>query len=243
MEKTPNRITAAILYATQQHGEQLRKGTKLPYIIHPLEVMQILIRMNAHEELVLAGILHDTVEDTDATGEDIDFLFGGTVAKLVAAHTHPKGGDWWETRQKALSELAEAPYEVKLLVLADKLSNLRSMAADYRLIGEKLWERFNASKEMQSRYYSASIDALDGLQQDPNTAWAYWELNALYKDLFVTFSIDDDHTLLMQETVHGESSYLMKNGLQWRKLPDNRHMNPIPRWQAELIEDTWRYPG
>ena len=179
-----NLISRAILFATERHIHQKRKGTDLPYIVHPLEVMNILIRMNAEEELVAAGILHDTLEDTATTYKELAEHFGTAVAELVAAHTHPKKNDWWETRQHALEILKDAPRPVQMLVLADKLSNLRSMAADYKLVGEQLWERFNAPKHMQSRYYSASLDALVRRSHDPATAWAYQELEALCAQVF-----------------------------------------------------------
>ena len=159
----------------------------------------------------------------------------------MAAHTSPKDGDWWETRQASIEHLKTAPYNVKLLALADKLSNLRSMAADLRMVGDRLWARFNAPREMQSAYYSLSIDALEGVMDDPNAAWAYWELNGLYKDVFVRFSINDERTCMLQDTLHGESFWLVKHGLQWQPLPDRLEMTTISRGEAEFIEDLWRY--
>lgn len=186
-----NRLNEAILYAAEQHSGQLRKGTDLPYIVHPTEVLNILTRMNAHEDLLIAGVLHDVVEDTDAAIEDIAARFGDTVAELVNAHTEQhKELPWWERKLRSIEHLRTAPRDVKLLILADKLSNIRSMAADHARMGDKLWERFCADKAMQSRYYSMSIDALADLADDPDGGWAYWELSRLYKEVFVNIFID-----------------------------------------------------
>lgn len=180
-----NKLNEAILYAAQQHSCQLRKGTNLPYIVHPMEVLNILSRMNAHEELLMAGVLHDVVEDTDATIEDIAARFGDTVAELVNAHTEQhKDLPWWERKLKSIEHLRTAPQDVKLLILADKLSNLRSMAHDYNNIGDRLWDRFCADKTMQAKYYGMSIEALADMSDDPDAAWAYKELKHLYLQVF-----------------------------------------------------------
>ena len=180
-----NKLNEAILYATEKHSGQLRKGTNLPYIVHPMEVLNILIRMNAHEALLMAGILHDPVEDTDATIDEIAALFGEETAALVEAHTEKnKELPWWERKLKSIEHLRTAPQDVKLLILADKLSNLRSMAHDYNNIGDRLWDRFCADKTMQAKYYGMSIEALADMSDDPDAAWAYKELKHLYLQVF-----------------------------------------------------------
>jgi len=236
-----NRIEHAIVYATEKHSGQLRKGTFLPYIVHPMEVFSILSRISDDEDLLIAGILHDTVEDTDASYDEISALFGDRVAELVGAHTSDKTVDWWESRQRAIEHLRTAERSVKLLVLADKLSNLRSMANDYKTIGDALWDRFNAPKEMQSRYYSLSIDVMKDFMNDPDAKQAYWELNTLYKDVFVTFYINESHDCLIQKAAHGEGCYLCKTDLAWMPLPEQWTLTEIPRTEAEFIEDVWRY--
>ena len=80
-------LNNAIVYAVEKHRNGLRKGTKMPYIVHPLEVMHNLMLMGADKNLMTAGVLHDTVEDTDATLEEIAAKFGADVAALVSSHT------------------------------------------------------------------------------------------------------------------------------------------------------------
>lgn len=180
-----NRIHQAIVFATERHAGQLRKGTELPYIVHPMEVMTILSRITDHAPLLMAGILHDTVEDTDTTIEEIAALFGEETAQLVDAHTeknHALG--WKERRVASVAHLRTATRDVKLLIMADKLSNLRSIAHDYAIIGDRLWDRFCGNKSMQAWYYGLSVEALYSMENDPDAAWAYEELKSLYLKTF-----------------------------------------------------------
>lgn len=104
------KINSAIQFATMQHGTQKRKGKEVPYIVHPLEVMEILYRMGADENLLVAGILHDVVEDTAVKIADIREYFGDDVAELVAAHTEDKSEPWEvRARLKTVMSLEQLP--------------------------------------------------------------------------------------------------------------------------------------
>ncbi|MDR0320994.1 MAG: HD domain-containing protein [Treponema sp.] len=148
-----NLIHEAIVFATCKHNGYKRKGTDIPYISHPMEVMQILTESDCRENVIIAGILHDTLEDTKTTPAEISNLFGEEVLNLVSAESEDKTKTWKERKQATVNNLADASPDVKMVCLADKLSNLRSMAADKRAIGEKLWERFNANKDDIEWYY------------------------------------------------------------------------------------------
>lgn len=182
----PTALEDAICFATKRHAGQVRKGSDIPYITHPLETMSILNSMKADTALLIAGVLHDTVEDTNTTPEEILELFGEDVASLVAAHTEDKSKSWIERKQHTINELQTAPLRVKMLIMADKISNLRSMHADYKLMGDELWKRFNAPKEMQAWYYSGVQDALYEMQNYPTTQATYREMVALFNDIFCT---------------------------------------------------------
>lgn len=177
-------LDKAILFAVEHHAGALRKGSKLPYIVHPLETMQILYSMKAGVPLMIAGVLHDTVEDTDATIEEIITLFGPEIGSLVEAHTEDKSLSWLERKQHTINELAAAPHSVKMLVMADKVSNLRSIAADLLTIGDGFWAKFNAPKEQQAWYYKNVTEALHDFRNHQETAAVYWEMVDLYKDIF-----------------------------------------------------------
>ena len=177
-------LNEAIKYAVDQHAGQVRKGTDVPYITHPLEVLTILNAMQANPTTMMAGVLHDTVEDTGATIDDLRNRFGDAVAALVAGHSEDKSKTWDERKALAIAELAEAPYELKCVVLADKRSNIRNMARDYAELGDALWERFNAPREKQAWYYAGAIDALKEMQTHKETRAAYEEFCALVREVF-----------------------------------------------------------
>lgn len=186
-------LNDAIIYAVQKHRDGLRKGTKTPYIVHPLEVMLILQQMGADLHLLAAGLLHDTVEDTDATLEDISERFGQDVADLVASHTEDDKShytkeqeiaSWRARKEKALTHLTTAGKREKMLVLADKLSNMRAIARDYAKLGDDLWQRFNKGREDQSWYYYAGARALRTLAGAEGTGAAYKEFCTLIDQVF-----------------------------------------------------------
>ena len=122
-----NLIHDAIIFATLKHAGQLRKGTGVPYITHPMEVMQILSENGSCENVIVAGILHDTLEDTNTTPAEILEHFGEAILKIVSAESEDKSKTWKERKQTTINNLDNASLEEKSVCLADKLSNLRSM--------------------------------------------------------------------------------------------------------------------
>jgi (p)ppGpp synthase/HD superfamily hydrolase len=158
-----NKINEAIIFAAQKHGNQKRKGTDIPYITHPISVMEILIRNGCSESVVIAGVLHDVLEDTEANPAEIIDQFGEDIYKIVCAESEDKSKTWKERKQATIDHLSSASLEAKLVCCADKLSNLRSMAADQEAVGDKLWERFKAGKEDIAWYYRGVVAALPDL--------------------------------------------------------------------------------
>lgn len=175
-ENEHERLNEAIHFAVDMHENQLRKGTTIPYILHPLEVMSILQRMEADTNLLIAGVLHDTIEDTEATYEQILNIFGEDVANLVAAHSEDKSKSWDERKTHAITHLGMADKRLKMLVMADKISNLRSLDRDYRVLGDTVWERFNAPRDRHAWYYAGVCGALEEVRDDPTTALFYKEM-------------------------------------------------------------------
>jgi (p)ppGpp synthase/HD superfamily hydrolase len=176
-----NLIHEAIVFASRRHAGQVRKGTNTPYFAHPAEVMQILLTEGTfYDDVIIAGILHDVLEDTDTTPAEILDRFGENVLKIVAAESEDKSKTWKERKQFTIDHLAGASLEAKLVCCADKLSNLRSIAADKEAIGDKLWERFNAGKSDIEWYYrgiAAALPELAGYKM-------YQELNFLLGEVF-----------------------------------------------------------
>ena len=237
-------VEEAVTFATECHKGAFRKGTDTPYIVHPLEVAQILSSVKADYNLIIAGLLHDVVEDSGVSAETIKEKYGEDVALLVAGHSEDKSKVWYARKLKTIRDLPQEDIRSKLLTLGDKLSNIRSMYSDYRLVGEELWERFNAPKPMQSWYYSGIVDGLADLQNIPAAADAYNELNRLYKELFVDYFLDEAAGTLYQISAHGEGYFLSKGNPQWQN-PDSPISDAaisVSREVAERTEENWNEP-
>ena len=147
-------IFKAIEFAAQAHHGHYRKGSRIPYLVHPLAVAQCLLQHDCSEQLAVAAVLHDTVEDTPVTLDQIHAEFGGEIAHLVKAVSEPDKSDTWENRkQHTLETLRTAPTEVLLLTCADKLDNLRSIRQDLEREGDSVWSRFNRPREQQAWYH------------------------------------------------------------------------------------------
>ncbi len=148
-------LASAFYFAVKAHEYQVRKGTGLPYIEHPVRVAALLMEMKAGCDMVASGFLHDVVEDTDRTSDEIAKMFGPAVAGLVDAVTENKGDSWEVRKQKTIKSLRKADYTVVKLALADKLDNLRSIADDYSRSGESVWLRFSRPYDKQRWYYTS----------------------------------------------------------------------------------------
>jgi (p)ppGpp synthase/HD superfamily hydrolase len=148
-------LALAFYYAMKAHESQFRKSTGRPYIEHPIRVAGILLELEAGPELIAAGFLHDVVEDTGGSIDDINQLFGPNVAHLVKNVSEDKTLSWLERKQHTIATLTKADADITLLSLADKLDNIRSIAKDYELSGEEIWARFVSPKDSQRWYYES----------------------------------------------------------------------------------------
>ncbi|MDZ7268024.1 MAG: HD domain-containing protein [candidate division KSB1 bacterium] len=154
-------IDRALATAALAHRQQTRKSTAIPYIVHPCAVGFLLLAAGCPTEVVVAGILHDVIEDTPVTLEALRREFGGTIADLVALCSEPDKSLPWERRkQHTIRFLATAPPAVKLVVAADKLHNLRSIALERHRVGEAVWQRFNRGRAQQEWYYRSVAESL-----------------------------------------------------------------------------------
>lgn len=149
-------IFAALRFADEAHSGQFRKGSRVPYLIHPLSVARILLDHGCSDELAVAGLLHDTVEDTEVTVEEIRTVFGPAVARLVEFATEPDHLWTWEKRKEyTLGILGSGDPQALLLSIADKLDNIRSIRQDLELVGETAWARFKRPRAKQRWYYES----------------------------------------------------------------------------------------
>lgn len=241
MEDPHELLNKAICFSVERHSGAFRKGTNKPYIVHPLETMQILAKMTDDVQLWAAGVLHDVLEDTDTTVDELIDQFGVEIASLVSHHTENKQNNWYMRKRKTIEDVLSADRRLKLLIMADKTANLRSMYQDYKKEGEGLWARFNAPKQWQAWYYGKIQDALAELQEDPEAESVYWEMVALYKDLFVQFFLDEEKEKIFQRAESGEAYFFEKMQRKWisleGKIPENSVM--LSRIAAEKMVEEW----
>ena len=180
-------LDRAIIFAVHAHAGTERRGKGYPYIVHPMEGVEIVATMTADQELLAAAALHDTVEDTEVTVEQIRAEFGDRVASLVAdeSEEQPEGmseeESWHDRKRAAINHLAKASHDAKIVALGDKLSNIRAIARDYAEIGDALWNRFHAKDPKDHEWhYRGLADALRELSD----TYAYQEFERLINQVF-----------------------------------------------------------
>lgn len=160
---TIDNLNKAITFAAEKHSAKTRKGTSIPYIVHPMEAAAIAAYLTDDLEIIAAAVLHDVVEDSDATKEDLEKLFGSRVAELVASDSEdkmehiPASASWRMRKQATIDQLESTDRDGQIIVLADKLSNMRTLYKDYCLIGDEVWQRFNQKDKSEQGWYYRSI--------------------------------------------------------------------------------------
>lgn len=170
-----NRATA---FATKAHEGQLRKGTERPYIVHPIEVSEIVATLTDDEDIIVAALLHDTIEDCESiTYELLEKEFGSRVAAIVNQESEDKMKSWIERKGHTIDSLKIAPVEVQMVALADKLSNMRDIDRDYPDCGEELWQRFRMKNKMIIGWYYKGVQ--DSLKPSLGHTEAYQEYCSL----------------------------------------------------------------
>ena len=180
-------LDRAIVFAVRAHAGTERRGKGFPYIVHPLEAVEIVATMTADQELLAAAALHDTVEDTDVTVEQLRAEFGDRIAALVASESDivvegaSEEQSWHARKQAAIDRLARASHDAKIVALGDKLSNMRAIARDYAMQGDKLWNLFHAKDPKDHEWhYRGLADALRELQD----TFAFQEFEQLINQVF-----------------------------------------------------------
>ena len=178
----------ALIYATEKHSGQVRKLAKTPYILHPMEVAAIVGTMTDDQATLAAAVLHDTVEDTDATLEELEEKFGKRVSLIVMTETEEKrehlpASATWKLRKEETLLMLENSQDpsVKMLWLGDKLSNIRSFYREYLKQGMAMFQKFNQKDPAEHEWYYRSIaKCLSPLKQYP----AYEEYISIVDKLF-----------------------------------------------------------
>lgn len=193
MMQNESKIIEAFRFAFYKHEGSKRKGLETPYIVHPMEVATILMKNSASEEIIVAGLLHDLLEDEGVSYYDIKKKFGRKVAELVKTVSEPEElkntqkdpkKTWKRRKKNTIERITKAGFEVKILSCADKLANIRDIYYDHSILGEELWERFNAQKADQKWYYYSMRKAFSEGEENLQKLPIYQQFDSYIRILF-----------------------------------------------------------
>ena len=182
-----NLLDRAIIFAVKAHHNTERRGKGFPYIVHPMEAVEIVATITSDQELLAAAVLHDVIEDTDVTVEELRAEFGNRIAELVHAESDQfiegisETDSWHDRKQAAINRLAAASYDAKIVAMGDKLSNMRAIARDYAIKGDELWKIFHVTDKKQHEWHYRGLAA--SLSELSNT-FAYKEFISLIDQVF-----------------------------------------------------------
>ena len=173
------RFRKAFLFAADKHSRQARKASTVPYIAHLMGVASTVLEFGGNEDMAIAGLLHDVVEDCggEAMLKEVRRRFGNRVAKIVDGCTDSYGAPkppWRERKETYIRHLKKADAATRLVSAADKLNNIRSILSDYREVGDAIWERFSGGREGTLWYYRALLEEF--LRDKPNRLVREYEL-------------------------------------------------------------------
>ncbi len=164
-------LDKALHFAIDAHSGVERRGKGYPYIVHPMEAVSIVATITKDQELLAAAALHDVVEDTEITEDDIRKEFGDRVAELVASESDlviegkSESESWKERKEYAIKRLKNLSKDGKIVAIGDKLSNARAMLYDYEQMGEELWNKFHVSDpKLHKWHYEGLRDAMSELK-------------------------------------------------------------------------------
>ena len=180
-------LDRAIIFAVKAHAGTERRGKGFPYIVHPMEAMEIVATITPDQELLAAAALHDVVEDTEISADEIRREFGDRIAALVVAESDvfvegvSEEDSWHDRKQAAMDRLAAAPHDAKIVAMGDKLSNMRAIARDYAVKGDELWKIFHAKDPKDHEWHYRGLAA--ALEELKDT-FAYREFVKLIDQVF-----------------------------------------------------------
>lgn len=187
MENNFDFFNKAVDFAIKAHDGMVRKGHGSPYAIHLFECVSIAETMTNNIDVLCACLLHDTVEDTCVTLDEIKTKFNDNIAYLVDVESEldvpnlTKEQSWKIRRQNAIEKISSANRDAKMVALSDKLSNIRAISRDYSLRGEDFWNIFHNNNKCDHKwYYKGLVGALAELKD----TFAYQEFSSLVDKVF-----------------------------------------------------------
>lgn len=156
-----NKVEQAIYFATKAHMGQKRKTENIDMIFHPMTVGYMLKDNKMEDECIIAGLLHDVIEDTKYTGQDVINEFGIEAYNIIEEVSEDKSiKNWKERKIKAIEKIKNASFNGKMVECADKIHNLETLYDIYLKEGQKVWDNFNSTKEEQKWYYTEMYNAV-----------------------------------------------------------------------------------
>ncbi|MBR1923500.1 MAG: bifunctional (p)ppGpp synthetase/guanosine-3',5'-bis(diphosphate) 3'-pyrophosphohydrolase [Paludibacteraceae bacterium] len=180
-------LDRAIVFAVHAHHNSERRGKGFPYIVHPMEAVEIVATITPDQELLAAAALHDTIEDTDVTVDELRREFGNRIADLVHAESDQQmegvseEESWHARKQAAIDRLAAASLDAKIVAMGDKLSNMRAIYRDYKTKGDQLWQIFHVKEKASHEWhYRGLAQSLSELRD----TFAYQEFMHLIDEVF-----------------------------------------------------------
>ena len=180
-------LDRAIIFAVKAHAGTERRGKGFPYIVHPMEAVEIVATITPDQELLAAAALHDVIEDTDISADELRAEFGDRIANLVVAESDvfPEGvseeDSWRARKQAAIDRLAAAPRDAKIVAMGDKLSNMRAIARDYAVKGDELWKIFHAPDSSDHEWH---YRGLANSLRDLRDTFAFKEFESLINQIW-----------------------------------------------------------
>lgn len=179
-----DQLLKAISFANEAHRDQKRKINLSPYIMHPIAVGMILQEMRAGEDCIVAGVLHDVLEDTPVTPLQIEEQFGSKILSLVISVSENKSiDDWFERKRLYIQAKENCSLETKLICASDKFHNLFTIKEDYLLLGDSIWSKFKRGKKDQEWFYRSVYNSLcKGI--DTEKYFVFAKMNSLIETMF-----------------------------------------------------------
>lgn len=181
-----NQIDLALEIASVAHQKQYRKQTQTPYIVHPVAVALLLTENQCTQDEIIAGILHDVLEDTELNEHDLQKHFGATVTSIVRECSEPhKECSWEERKQHTIDHILTMSLSAQRVLCTDKYHNLRTIADDLNMEGEQIWSRFKRGKAKQQWYYQNIIQQFE-IAQTLDSFPVFTSLKNIYSIVFTT---------------------------------------------------------
>lgn len=228
-------VTQAVIFAAQAHDGAARKGSEIPYIVHPMEVVAIASTMTDDPQVLAAAALHDVMEDCGVTFETLSERFGVRVARLVCEESQRVCGDpcltWNARKLGAVKRICGGCRAAKIIALSDKLSNMRAISRDFARSGEAVFQRFHQRDKRRHAWYYRSCAV--GLRDELGETDAWRELSALVERVFSG----------VESLAPDEAARRAATNARYERISEQKPRNRLTKFAASCIINDWFRDG